>query len=156
MADKLWKATERAIAKRLGGERVGPSGKSTADVITDALAIEVKTRKTLPHWLLDAMAQATAAAAADGRLPVVVLHQKGQRHDGDLVVLRLTDFEELAELESQEVEDCPRGPAGPAEGKKAKGGYIELKMIRGHGPYAYKRWREGGRLRSEYLGKVQS
>ena len=157
MTDKLWKQTERAIAKRLGGERVGPSGKSTADVLTPTLAVEVKTRKALPRWLLDAMAQATAAAG-DGRLPILVLHQVGQRHDGDLVVLRLADFEALAELESrgQEVEDCPRGAAGPAEAKKGKGGYIELKMIKNCGPYAYRRWREGGRLRSEYLGKVQS
>ena len=165
MTDKLWKQTERAIAKRLGGERVGPSGRATADVLTDALAIEVKTRKTLPRWLLDAMAQATAVAS-DGRLPIVVLHQVGQRHDDDLVVLRLADFEGLAvspvgpdcgaEPEGQVIEDCPREPAGPAEAKKVKKGYVEEKMIGRHGPYRYRRWREGGRLRSRYLGKVRS
>ena len=165
MTDKLWKQTERAIAKRLGGERVGPRGKSTADVLTSRLAIEVKTRRRLPAWLLDAMAQ--AEAAADGRLPILVLHQVGQRHDGDLVVLRLADFEALAvspvepncgaELEAQDIiEDCPRGAAGPAEAKKVKKGYVEEKMIGRHGPYRYRRWREGGRLRSRYLGKVES
>jgi len=153
MADKTWKAVERAIAKRLGGERVGPSGKSTADVITPTLAVEVKMRRRLPAWLTDAMAQ--AAAASDGRLPILVLHQKGQRHDGDLVILRLSDFETLAEPEARVTEDCSREPAGPAaESKKVKGGYIELKMVRGHGPYAYRRWREAGKLKSRYLGKV--
>ena len=60
----------------------------------------------------------------------------------------------LAELESPE--DCPGEPAaGQAGPENAKRGYIEFKLIKGHGPYAYKRWREGGRLRSEYLGKVE-
>ena len=101
MGDKLWKQTERAIAKRLGGERVGPSGQATADVLTSRLAIEVKTRKALPRWLLDALGQ--AAAAADGRLPILVLHQAGQRHDDDLVVLRLSDFEEIGVANPQEI-----------------------------------------------------
>lgn len=33
-------------------------------------------------------------------------------------------------------------------------GYYEEKMIGGYGPYLYLRWREGGHLRSKYLGKV--
>ena len=92
MADKLWKQTERAIARRFGGRRVGPTGQATADVITDWLAIEVKTRKALPRWLLDAIGQAVGTAD-DGRLPIVVLHQKHKRHDEDVVVMRLGDFE---------------------------------------------------------------
>ena len=44
--------------------------------------------------------------------------------------------------------------AGSSEIKGA-GGYIELKYIRGYGPYAYKRYRAGGRLCSEYVGKVK-
>lgn len=39
--------------------------------------------------------------------------------------------------------------------KKGKRGWVELKTINGCGPYAYRRWREGGRLRSEYVGKVE-
>ncbi len=50
-------------------------------------------RQRLPSWLQAAMAQARANAPA-GRLPVVILHKLGQRHDDDLVVLRLADFEE--------------------------------------------------------------
>jgi hypothetical protein len=50
--------------------------------------------KSLPAWIKDAMAQAEAAAR-DGKVPVVVLHERGQRHADDLVVLRLGDLEEL-------------------------------------------------------------
>jgi len=93
MADRLWKKCERAIARRLGGQRVGPTGRGGPDVVTDWCSVEVKTRKTLPAWLKEAVHQAVAGAWGD-RLPLVVLHQKGQRHDGDLVVLRLRDFED--------------------------------------------------------------
>ena len=74
MADKTWKAVEREIARRLGGQRMVCTGQATADVITLSLAVEVKTRRRLPSWLLDAMAQVVAAAGAD-RLPILVLHQ---------------------------------------------------------------------------------
>ena len=38
--------------------------------------------------------------------------------------------------------------------RKAKGGsWVEVKTIKGH-KYRYLRWREGGRLRSKYLGKA--
>ena len=90
MPDKTWKAAERAIAAMLGGERVGCTGEATADVLTEGLAVEVKTRKLLPAWLKDAMRQ--AVDNADDKTPVVVLHEVGQRHDGDLVLLRLADF----------------------------------------------------------------
>ena len=72
-----------------------------------------------------------------------------------LLELRGMVDDRLAELEGQEIEDCSREPAGQVGSKSGKGGYIELKLVRGFGPYAYRRWREGGRLRSEYLGKVE-
>jgi len=92
---KTWKAVERAIASRLGGRRVPVTGRGGApDVEHALLAVEVKHRKELPRWLKHAMAQAEAAAR-DGKVPVVVLHERGQRHADDLVVLRLGDLEEL-------------------------------------------------------------
>lgn len=93
MADRTWKATERAIAHRLGGRRVGCTGRDTEDVAHDWLSVEVKTRKSLPAWLREALAQA-GRNSPPARLPVVVLHQVGQRHANDLVVLTLGDFEE--------------------------------------------------------------
>ncbi len=89
--DKTWKACERAIARAVGGVRVGPTGEATPDVQSDWLAVEVKTRKRLPAWLLAAMQQAQANRTGD-RLALVILHEVGRRHDDDLVLLRLADF----------------------------------------------------------------
>lgn len=87
-----WKSVERAIAKRLNGKRLGATGKATADVVNDWLSVEVKHRRVLPDWLKDALGQ--AANGAEGRLPIVVLHESGQRHADDLVLMRLADFED--------------------------------------------------------------
>lgn len=89
-----WKHTERAIAKRLNGRRLGATGGATPDVITDRLAVEVKHRKALPEWLKDALAQAVHGAEED-RVPLVVLHEAGKHHADDLVLLRLQDLERL-------------------------------------------------------------
>ena len=50
----------------------------------------------------------------------------------------------------------PPSGGAPAAGKRGRGkGYwIEAKIINGCGPYLYRRWREGGRVRSEYIGKA--
>jgi hypothetical protein len=92
MPDKTWKQAERAIAKRLSGRRVGCTGQATADVVSDWLSVEVKTRKRLPSWIRAALGQANLDAG--DKLPLVILHEMGQRHDNDLVVLRLKDFED--------------------------------------------------------------
>jgi hypothetical protein len=92
MADKVWKQTERAIARRLNGKRQGAVGRKGPDVLTCWLAVEVKHRKRLPAWLRDALDQARTGAGE--RLPVVVLHEAGQRHADDLVILRMADFED--------------------------------------------------------------
>ncbi|MCB0086163.1 MAG: hypothetical protein KDE47_34720 [Caldilineaceae bacterium] len=89
-----WKAHERRIARRLGGQRNGATGKATADVETNLLAIECKQRTALPKWLHKAMQQAVDAATAT-QMPIVVLHELGKRSDGDYVVIRLGDFQSL-------------------------------------------------------------
>jgi len=57
------------------------------------------------------------------------------------------DFDEDGAEESVDTldEEVPKGA----------GRWVELKMINNCGPYAYLRWREGGRTRSKYIGKVQ-
>jgi len=87
---RTFKGVERSLAKRLNGERTGHTG--GADVQTDWLCAEVKSRKTLPQWVRDAVAQAKRNAGIS-QLPVAILHQQGQRHDADLVVMTLADFE---------------------------------------------------------------
>ncbi len=99
---KDWKACERHVAELLGGKRVPVSGRARGDapdVAHQRLSIEVKSRKTLPAWLLDALAQAQAATK-DGRVPVAVLHQDCQPYQNALVVMRLGDFVELQERSS--------------------------------------------------------
>lgn len=59
----------------------------------------------------------------------------------------------LAEL--QEEQEIQEPLETSSQDKMGGSGWIELKMIQGFGPYAYKRWRQGGRLRSQYVGKVK-
>lgn len=87
---RTFKAVERALAKRLNGERTGHLG--VADVTCDWLSVEVKNRKRLPQWVRDAIEQAKRNAGFS-QLPIAILHQTGQRHAGDLVVMALADFE---------------------------------------------------------------
>lgn len=94
MPNKTWKAAERHIARRFGTQRSGPSGRNIPDVVTGALSIEVKTRRSLPAWLHDALAQAERNARPD-TLAVVVLHQIGSRYDDDIVVMSMESFAQL-------------------------------------------------------------
>jgi hypothetical protein len=92
--EKLWKRTERAIAARLNGRRVPITGRARGDAPDIAhhwLSIEVKHRRCVPQWLHDGMSQAEAAAR-DTQLPLVILHEAGQLHSRDFVVMRLSDF----------------------------------------------------------------
>jgi hypothetical protein len=96
---KNWKACERRIAEKVGGMRIPVSGRGrgdTPDVEHPTLSLEVKSRKKLPTWLLEAISQAEAAAGSE-RLPVAVLHEDRARYSDALVVLRLSDFGELLE-----------------------------------------------------------
>ncbi|MCS7260607.1 MAG: hypothetical protein NZ765_07485 [Anaerolineae bacterium] len=104
MADKLWKATERTIARRLNGQRTGATGRSGADVVNGWLSVEVKTRRQLPKWLHEALQQARAGAG-EGQLAVAILHQTGDRYDDAVVLIRLRDFEAWF----GNLEQCPEG-----------------------------------------------
>jgi hypothetical protein len=84
----LFKSTERRVARMLGGQRSGHLG--GADVVTEDFAVEVKQRCTLPVWLKGAVAQAKRHAGS--RLPMVVLHEAGERHTRSLVILELGTF----------------------------------------------------------------
>lgn len=89
-----WKAAERQIARLINGQRVPVTGRAgQPDIRHPWLSVEVKHRRRLPQWLLTALAQAEQAATP-GQLPLVVLHQHGERYGDSLVVLRLLDFRE--------------------------------------------------------------
>lgn len=84
------KAAERAVAKALGGKRVGTMGGE--DVHLDGpWSAEVKSRKAFVAlaWMKQA-----ARNAPEGKTPLVVVHVHGGRHDEDLVIVRLKDWKE--------------------------------------------------------------
>ena len=92
---KDWKACERRIAELLGGQRIPITGRQrgeTPDIEHATLSIEVKSRKSLPAWLLKALNQAQAASKDGKKMPVVVLHQDHALYAHSLVVLKLKDF----------------------------------------------------------------
>jgi hypothetical protein len=94
MPDKSWKATERRVAEILGGERVPVNGRirgSAPDIAHDSLSLEVKSRKSAPAWLTEAMEQAEASSR-DGRFPVSVIHVQGKPYADALCVMRLEDL----------------------------------------------------------------
>jgi len=88
MPDRLDKAVERRHARMLDCQR---TWKELQDSGNEWISIESKERERLPLWLVDAVLQALRNAPA-GKLPLVVLHQKGTPYRGDLVVLQLGDF----------------------------------------------------------------
>ena len=89
-----WKRHERRVAAKLGGTRLGATGKANADVISDKLAVECKSRKKLPNWLHGAMQQAVNAATGE-QIPIAILHEVGKHSRNDIVCLRMADFQEL-------------------------------------------------------------
>jgi len=86
------KAVERALAERLGGRRVGILGQEDI-FIGDLFSVEVKSRKSVAiyDWFQQAVKN------AKGRIPLLIVHITGKRHDNDLVVMSLKDFEKIIE-----------------------------------------------------------
>lgn len=92
MVDKTWKAIERKICARFGGERSGPTGRTGPDCInTEPFALQIKHRKSVPQWLTDAYAQSMRDAPS-GCLAVLVLHPHGWSIDESMAIVPLGQF----------------------------------------------------------------
>ncbi len=93
--DKLWKRTERRIAKELGGQRNSLSGSNSkvtsGDVIHDRFYVEIKERKRIPFYKV--IEETIKNAKQENKIPLIVIHEKGRKND--LVILRLRDFKEV-------------------------------------------------------------
>lgn len=76
MSDKRWKRCEREIAADVGGDRIPINGRGEIDIKHDWLALEVKSRETLPEWFKEPLSQASRNAP-EGHLPIVVWCEKG-------------------------------------------------------------------------------
>lgn len=86
MADRLWKAAERRVAKLIGTERTplsGGNGKQTrSDTLHPDFFVEHKARKR--HALLAVLRDAEAKGKLEGKLGIVTLTETG---DGQVYVL---------------------------------------------------------------------
>jgi len=102
MADKTWKAAERALAGIFGTVRIPPAvfgqradrGDCAPDAETDTLAIQIKHGYNMPSYLrgwLDGIKRNTPA----GKTGVVVWHGTRMRFEDSLVILRASDFAAL-------------------------------------------------------------
>ena len=88
-----WKGAERRIARMLGLQRVGNSGRDTPDAEGEHLVAEVKhgKRYRLAQWLHAELDKARSKAGP-GRLGVVVIHEPGQAYGDCVVCMRLQDY----------------------------------------------------------------
>jgi hypothetical protein len=84
------KRHERAIAKKLGGLRIGVL--SGEDVKHDTYSVECKSREKLAieKWMLQCEAN-----CPEDKIPLLVCHTHNQQYDNDLVVMRMRDWEML-------------------------------------------------------------
>lgn len=80
MPEPSWKRAERDVAEAFGAERTplsgGASRHTRADVLHDALFIEVKYRKR--HAVVALWDETKALADREKKIPVVVLKERGR------------------------------------------------------------------------------
>ena len=74
------KDAERRLAKAVGGKRNPNIGGAQADVETAFAAYELKSRLTLPEWLLHGMRQAEGHAHRTGKAGVLVIEHRVHGH----------------------------------------------------------------------------
>ena len=133
---KLTKATLH-VADGVKLEALGPNLLETSEALAVAiLAIEAMRMK---HGNDEGRSLVKAAAMLRQWKEAVASGDLGSTRgpDGDMMLPK-----------------CDDGGSPPTTGHPGRGKWVDLKMINGCGPYAYLRWREGGRCRSKYLGKA--
>lgn len=95
MSNSTWKNLERKTAKTLNGKRNIDRSMdyhlSRPDVEHPLLSIECKYRAKISSFLKDGIAQARKYDRK--KIPVLILKEKNMR--GELVVIRLSDFQDL-------------------------------------------------------------
>lgn len=85
------KRTEKSIAKLLDGKRIGILGKDDIQTYDGRFSIEVKDRKKCV--VTGFMEQAKRNCGE--KIPLVVLHITGSRHDEDIVMMRMENWKEM-------------------------------------------------------------
>lgn len=97
MSSSRWKRQEREIAAALSTRRLPNTGASQADVRCPGWALQVKTRKSLPDWLLEAVDQAVRDAGNDERAAVVLSQVTQGKKARRFVVLSFDDWQALVQ-----------------------------------------------------------
>lgn len=84
------KEAERAVAKLLGGKRRGVLGGE--DVEHPILSVEVKSRERFvaKGWMAQAIRN-----CPEGKVPVVIVHQRNSPYKDALVIVPLEEFKAL-------------------------------------------------------------
>ena len=94
MPNKTWKSAERRIARMFGSERNPLSGIGSRHTASDSLHpryfIETKMRKKIPFKAV--FAEAVKLAKKEGKIPMLVAHETGNKYEDDLIFMRLGDF----------------------------------------------------------------
>ena len=90
MPDKTWKSVERRLARMAGAERNQDT--HGFDFETVLMRVEVKHRTIVPKLCLDALEQVQATPDIGARIPVAVVHQKGQRLEDSIALVRYGDL----------------------------------------------------------------
>lgn len=92
--DKAWKRHERAVAEKLGTKRIPTTGHPFPDMVATLagtqFAVEHKSRKENPGWLLDALDQASTNSF--GKVPIVVHTFYGEKKNRQVVSIDLDVF----------------------------------------------------------------
>lgn len=81
------KRNEKALAKKLGCDRVGIFGKE--DLKHSKYSFECKSRKT---FVADSWMGQAIKNCPEGKIPILIVHKLGKHHDNDLIIMRLSDF----------------------------------------------------------------
>jgi len=112
--DKAWKAFERRVAERTGGERIPVADRrSHLDVLHPLLGIECKYRRTISKFLKEALEQAKEGSKDESLIPVVVLGEKYQ--SGMYVFMDLDHLLRLLDIMKTLLEEPPTVLVGEGE-----------------------------------------
>lgn len=87
------KATEKAIAKMTGGKRIGVLG--SEDVLHPVYSIETKSKQS---FVASSWFEQCERNNKEHKIPLLVVHVRGRRHNNDFAILKLTDLMALSDL----------------------------------------------------------
>ena len=98
MSDTSWKAFERRIAKRFGGERRGADFRGASggknDIIKEGWSIEVKLLSRPSFGQMSAAFDQAVGASEPGDIPIAIIKKKFDADANAIVVMKLDEFME--------------------------------------------------------------